>query len=132
GSTLFTRGKRQKASGSASPQKILNMLSLISPRRKQPYRLSLTHEDHLRHRTVVYAWSTHLRDVRTTQRAELRAQYSKIVEACSELAAASPELFDAAMGGKGVGGERLAMEYRIPGETPPTVAFDAKWVAPSE
>lgn len=147
GSLEVTRGKRTKSGGS-SPQKIrlgnfrvkigrfkkrsvlifmltVNMLSLIGRVRKAPYRLKLSYEDLLRHRTIHRAWQLVKRQERESRNTELMTQYQKIQVACDELEKASPELFAQAMDKpKSL---RFPPEYRIPTETPPNVSWDSSW-----
>ncbi|KAK9332073.1 mitochondrial ribosomal protein L28-domain-containing protein [Lipomyces starkeyi] len=131
GSLTFTRGKRSRAGGEMQQkQKIVNMLSLISPRRKQPRRIKMSYEDLLRHRTVHRAWQLVVRTKREERRLELQKQYYKMKHACDELRKASHVLYESAM--EKLSPIRFPMEYRIPTLTPPRRIWDATWKPPAE
>ncbi|KAK9319409.1 mitochondrial ribosomal protein L28-domain-containing protein [Lipomyces orientalis] len=131
GSLTFTRGKRSRGGGELQQkQKMVNMLSLISPRRKQPQRIKMAYEDLLRHRTVHRAWQLVVRTKRVERRLELQKQYYKMKHACDELRKASQFLYESAM--ERPSSIRFPMEYRIPTLSPPRRIWDATWRSPVE
>ncbi|KAK7207630.1 mitochondrial ribosomal protein L28-domain-containing protein [Myxozyma melibiosi] len=101
------------------------MLSLVSRVKKQPYRLKLSYEDLMRHRTIHRAWMLLQRKNREERHKELMAQYQRIKMACDQLEKASPELFARAMDKPR--SLRFPLEYKYPTETPPRVAWDYDW-----
>ncbi|KAK9237670.1 mitochondrial ribosomal protein L28-domain-containing protein [Lipomyces kononenkoae] len=131
GTLMFTRGKRSRGGGETQQKhKMVNMLSLISPRQKQPRRIKLSYEDSLRHRTVHRAWQLVVRTKREERRLELQKQYYKIKHACDELRKTSQVLYESAM--EKPSPIRFPMEYRIPTVTPPRRIWDATWKPPAE
>ncbi|KAK9371260.1 mitochondrial ribosomal protein L28-domain-containing protein [Lipomyces kononenkoae] len=131
GTLMFTRGKRSRGGGETQQkQKMVNMLSLISPRRKQPRRIKLSYEDLLRHRTVHRAWQLVVRTKRQERRLELQKQYFKMKHACDELRKTSQILYQSAM--EKPSPIRFPMEYRIPTVTPPRRIWNATWKPPAE
>ncbi|KAK9373609.1 mitochondrial 54S ribosomal protein mL40 [Lipomyces chichibuensis] len=131
GSLTLSRGKRSRAGGELQQKhKIVNMLSLISPRRKQPRRIKLSYEDLLRHRTVHRAWQLIVRTKRAERGLELQKQYYKMKHACDELRKTSHVLYESAM--EKPSPIRFPLEYRIPTLTPPRRIWDATWKPPAE
>jgi len=123
GSHVSTRGKRtvKQAPGAS---RIINMLSVLSARKKQPRRLKLCKEDLARHEVVHAAWGIHQRDTQQARRQKMQVQYEKIKEACDELQKLDPALFQAANARPAA---RFPIELRVPTETPPKTAWEFDW-----
>jgi large subunit ribosomal protein L40 len=126
-SRIFSRGKRTTRKGlQPGAQRLINMLSVFSARKKQPRRLKLSLEDSIRHKVVTAAWSILLRDKKQARTNQLQQQYYKMKEACDELEQSNRYLaFHATKREKG---KRFAPELRIPTETPPNQPWNFDWV----
>ncbi|CAN6641493.1 large ribosomal subunit protein mL40 [Trichomonascus vanleenenianus] len=123
---VFTRGKRTGRKGlQPGAQRLINMLSVFSARKKQPRRLKLSLEDKIRHNTVKAAWSIHMRDKRLAREALLEKQYERMTDACNELEKVSPYLaYQATVREKS---KRFSPEMRVPTEFPPNKPWDFDW-----
>lgn len=126
-SRVFSRGKRTTKKGlQPGAQRLVNMLSVFSARKKQPRRLKLSLEDKIRHNTVQSAWSIFTRDKKQARTNQLEKQYYKIKEACDELEQTNQYLaFHATKREKG---QRFAPELKLPTETPPHQPWNFDWV----
>ncbi|KAK9456969.1 mitochondrial ribosomal protein L28-domain-containing protein [Dipodascopsis uninucleata] len=130
GSTVQVRGKRNKAgTDSAAKTRLINLMSLVTHRKKQPKRLKLSYEDQIRHSTIHKAWMLLCREKREKRHQELETMYRKMVQACDELERTSPELYNSAM--KRQASLRFPLEYRIPTQSPPTKIWNSEWKKPS-
>lgn len=127
-SLTFTRGKRTGRKGlQPGAQRLINMLSVFSARKKQPRRIKLCIEDLVRHNTVQAAWRIYMRDKKLERTRLLKGQYELMQEACEELEKVSGYLaFEATKREKS---KRFTPELRIPSETPPTVPWQFDWKA---
>lgn len=125
-SLVQTRGKRTKKQGLLpGAQRVINMLSVFSARKKQPRRLKLCVEDQLRHNTVQKAWQIHMRNKKQEREETLKIQYEKMKEACDELEKLNTFLaFEAT---KRERGKRFSPEMRVPTETPSNEIWANDW-----
>lgn len=125
----LVRGKRTtKLAPGAS--RVINMVSVISARKKQPRRLKMCKEDQVRHQMIMAAWKLHLRDEKAERTNKLKAQYEKITEACDELQKLDPALYEAATAREK--GKRFSPEMRIPTDTPPRQPWQFDWSPPDK
>lgn len=127
---IISRGKRSKASKSAvaqaaTVQRLVTQLSVFSARKKQPRQIKLCLEDYLRHNVATRAWALYQQQIRDQHKAQLEAQYAKIVDACNDLETISPYLSTEAT--KRERGKRFSVEMRVPTDTPPNVIWQADW-----
>lgn len=120
----FIRGKRTTKLAPGA-RRIINMLSVLSARKKQPRRLKMCKEDLIRHKTIQSAWKIFLRDENAVRMARLEAQHRKIAEACETLKDIDAGLFAAATAREV--GKRFPMELRVPTDTPPREPWPSTW-----
>jgi large subunit ribosomal protein L40 len=122
-----TRGKRTGKTAGKTPaaSRIITQLSVFTARKKLPRRLKLSVEDLIRHNTVQAAWKYFMRDKQRARKAQLKAQYEKMQEACNELEQVDKYLaFHATAREKG---KRFTPEIRIPTDTPPKQIWSFGW-----
>lgn len=122
-----TRGKRTKKQGGLLPgaQRVINMLSVFSARKKQPRRLHLALEDLLRHNMVQKAWQIYMRDKKLARQETFKAQFDKMQQACDELEKTNPYLAFEAI--KRERGKRFSPELRVPTDSPADEAWAKNW-----
>jgi large subunit ribosomal protein L40 len=123
---VITREKRtQAAKRDPTVRRVVTQLSVFSGHKKLPKKLKLSIEDLLRHNVVHKAWKFYMRDKKLERTERLKAQYSKIQEACEELETVGGYVMAEAF--KPEKGKRFSPELRVPTETPPNEPFHVSW-----
>ncbi|EDO18896.1 hypothetical protein Kpol_1023p65 [Vanderwaltozyma polyspora DSM 70294] len=117
-SIIFTRGKRTKNNSglSATEQRVITQLSVMSASRKQPKLLKLCREDLIKHQTIQRSWALYQQDLRNKRELQLKQQYENIKLAMDTLKNTSPELYEIA--NKSEEGRKFPLEMKIPSDFP--------------
>ncbi|OLL22481.1 54S ribosomal protein L28, mitochondrial [Neolecta irregularis DAH-3] len=113
---------RKKNENKDDPRRTL--LKRILYKAPNPKTLEMNEEDLIRHEVIHRAWHVRERNDRERRDAELDRQYTKIVDACTELEKADKKLFRASM--MKPTNRLFPMEMRIPTDTPGSWKYDWK------